>query len=196
MTRIPSHPARCCLLQLFLGTFKNPGMNRYCFLTLLLLGLASVTAEARVGETLKQCEERYGPVVERLPAKLADSDADACVFSKGGITVLIEFRNGLAWYVMFRMLDLLPTDTEALLKANLPPGGWSSAIKVNGEEYRLSGDRRWVARYFYGKKGGIGSLLIASRDFATAQHAAYVQKISEAVNQKQGSMAPKALDGF
>lgn len=171
-------------------------MNRYCFLTLLLLGLASVTAEARVGETLKQCEERYGPVVERLPAKLADSDADACVFSKGGITVLIEFRNGLAWYVMFRMLDLLPTDTEALLKANLPPGGWSSAIKVNGEEYRLSGDRRWVARYFYGKKGGIGSLLIASRDFATAQHAAYVQKISEAVNQKQGSMAPKALDGF
>lgn len=158
-------------------------MNRS--LPLLALGcmLSVSPAEARLGENLSQCESRYGPVIERRPASVKGGESDACVFSKSGITVLIEFKSGLAWRLLFRMSGMTATELETLLRANMPEGGWSSAIKHANQDFRLSADRRRIAVFTPGKERTteMSSLEIATRDYGSARRAQYQESVLTAI---------------
>lgn len=144
--------------------------------------LCVTSVHARLGETLAQCEARYGPVIEKRPASVKASDPDARVFSKSGITVLVEFKKGLAWRVVFRMSGMSAQELETLLRANMPEGGWSSALKYSEQEFRLSADHRRVAVFTPGKeRGELTSLEIASRDYGAARRADYQKLIDEAI---------------
>ena len=58
----------------------------------LFVLLLTTRASARLGETLDECVQRYGPMIEKRPAQLAVSDPDVMVFSKAGITIAIVCR--------------------------------------------------------------------------------------------------------
>ena len=169
------------------------------FLAPLVLGLmfSAGSVEARLGETIAQCEERYGPVVEKRPATVKESDPEACVFTKSGITAVVEFRGGIAWRIVFRMMEMTPIEAETLLKANMPDGGWGAALKVNGQDYRLSADRRRIAIYSPTKvRGEISTLEIASRDYGAANYAAYSTKVAEALGNVKERKTGQELKGF
>lgn len=169
------------------------------FIARLLLGwlLCATSVHARLGETLAQCEARYGPVIEKRPASVNASDPDACVFSKSGITVLVEFKKGLAWRVVFRMPGMSAQELETLLKANMPEGGWSSAMKYSEQEFRLSADHRRVAVFTPGKeRAELTSLEIASRDYGTARHADYQRRIDAAIGTIGSRKGGRRLSDF
>ena len=155
------------------------------------------TATARIGENLPQCVERYGPVIEKREARLEKSDPEACVFSKSGISVIIEFRAGIAWNIRYRSIDLIIAQVTELLKANMPEGGgWSAAYEVAGLQYRLATDRRTVAAYDPGKRGAIGTLEISSREFNAAWREIYGQKMEAVILSPTRKAGAKDLIGF
>lgn len=164
--------------------------------TTFVLGLQS--AEARLGETLAQCEERYGPVVEKRRASVKDSDPEACVFSKSGVTAIIEFHQGIAWRLVFRLQGMTAMDVDTLLRANLPDGGWGPALKFTGIDYRLSSDRRRIAVATPSKNSqSIGTLEIVSRDFSAARYLVYSSKVAEAITKgAQERKTVRELNGF
>lgn len=180
-----------------ISSLKIAAMNKKLSAVVLGLLLMAGSVEARLGETLAQCEERYGPVVEKRPASLKDSDPEACIFSKSGITTLVEFKGGIVWRIIFRMVGMTPTESETLLKANMPEGGWGQALKINGQDYRLSADRRRVAVYSPTKADGeITTLEIASRDYGVANYAAYSARVSAASGTIKERKGGSKLEGF
>ena len=171
------------------------------FRTLLLVAscslMSAVTSEARLGETIPQCVERYGPVIEKRAARLEKSDPEACVFSKAGISIIVEYRAGIAWNIRYRTMDLVVAQVTELLKANMPEGGgWSAAYEVAGVQYRLASDRGSSAAYDPGLRGGIGILEVSSRDFSKAWRELYGAKIDAAVLAPAVKAGTKDLKGF
>lgn len=120
-------------------------MKRLLLLAALHLGVFTTIAEARLGENMEQCMERYGPVIERRPATLAASDAEALVFSKSGVTVVVEMRQGRAWLITYRKGKMLAHEAEALVMANMADGTWSKPLKIAGGECRLLSDKSRLA---------------------------------------------------
>ena len=161
----------------------------------LICGVNSV--EARLGETIAQCEARYGPVVERRRAQMQESDSDACIFSKSGITTLVEFKKGVVWRIVFRMVGMTSVEASTLLKANMADGGWGPALKINGQEFRISPDRRRVSVHTPAiDKTDVPTLEIASREYGQAGYASYAAKVAEAVSQVKDNKARQDLKGF
>ncbi len=116
------------------------------FIRLIILFTALTgIARARLGETVEQCMERYGPVIEKRQRVLPQSDAETAVFSKSGVTVIVEFNKGTAWLITFRKPDLQNEEIDALLQANESKGNWSAPLKYGEGEYRLSGDQNRIA---------------------------------------------------
>lgn len=172
-------------------------MHRLLLLVSAFSSLLASTASARIGETIPQCVERYGPVIEKREARLEKSDPEACVFSKAGISIIIEFRAGIAWNIRYRSIDLIVAQVTELLKANMPEGGgWSAAYEVAGLQYRLATDRRTVAAYDPGKRGSIGTLEISSREFNSAWREVYGAKIESVILSPTRKAGAKDLIGF
>jgi hypothetical protein len=172
-------------------------MLRLLFLVTTLTFALSHTASARLGESLAQCIERYGPVVEKRPTRLTQSHPEACVFSKAGISIIIEFRDDIAWNIRYRTVDLIVAQVTELLKANMAEGGgWSAAYEVAGVQYRLATDRHSVAAYDPGKRGDIGILEISSSDFNTAWRALYAAQLDAVVLAPPHQAVTKDLKGF
>lgn len=165
-------------------------------ITAFTLLLAS-NASARIGETIQQCIERYGPVIEKRAARLEKSDPEACVFSKAGISVIVEYRAGIAWNIRYRSIDLIIAQVTELLKANMPEGGgWSEVYEVAGVQYRLASDRRAVAAYDPGKRGDVGILEISSREFNAAWREVYGAKIEAVILEPARKAGTRDLIGF
>ena len=176
---------------------QNEKMKSFPATVALCLLFGVVSAEARLGETLAQCIERYGPIEEKKPASVKESDPEACVFSKSGITALVEFKGGIAWRLVFRMIGMTAQETETLLKANMADGGWGPALKINGQDCRLSTDRRRIAILTpAADKADVPSLEIVSRDFAAASYATYSSKMAEIVGKAKGRGSDQNLKGF
>lgn len=172
-------------------------MKSPLFLVALLVLAWIVPAQARIGETIPECVERYGPVIEKRSARLAKSDPEACVFSKAGISIIIEYRAGIAWNIRYRTLDLIVNQVTELLKSNMPEGGgWSAAFEVAGVQYRLATDRRTVAAYNPGLRGEMGSLEISSREFNTAWREVYGAQLDAVVLAPQVKAGTRDLKGF
>lgn len=172
-------------------------MNRALLLIVIALLSSAIQSEARLGETIPQCIERYGPVIEKRSARLEKSDPESCVFSRNGISIIVEYRAGLAWNIRYRTIDLIIAQVTELLKANMPEdGGWSAAYEVAGVQYRLSTDRRSVAAYDPGKRGDLGILEISSRDFNKAWREVYGAKLDAVILEPLQKAGTKELKGF
>src|SRR5436190_21113899 len=107
---------------------------------LLLMTNMPIPASARVGETLDECVQRYGPMIEKRPARLAGSDPEVMLFSKAGITVAAEFRDGKAWHLTYRKLGLSTVEVDAIVMANSGGSLWGSPLKTRDKEYRMTDD--------------------------------------------------------
>ena len=93
--------------------------RRVVFFGLLAIGCVSglVDAEARLGETREECEERYGEVAEVYPAKLKGSDGEAVHYVKGYFHFFVEFKAGKAWVIKVWKRGLTKTERNELLAA-------------------------------------------------------------------------------
>ncbi len=146
----------------------------------LLVMLSSLAAQARLGETLAECEARYGPVVERRPAKQKESDKEACVFSKNGFAVVTEFRSGNVWKITYTKTGMEADELGTLLKANATEGGWSAPLKISAQEFRSSSNHERLAIYTPGKRPeATFTLVIATKSFAEANRADYETKLAK-----------------
>ena len=171
-------------------------MKRLLPLALVLLS-GLTTSFARIGETVEECVARYGPVVERLPAKIKESDPQSCVFSKSGITIIAEFKAGKAWQHTYRMAGLDEASVSKLLEAEAVDGGWSSPIKIGGQEFRSSADGKRIAVTTYGRKlSDVGTLVVAQKSFAEANREGYktlLDTVSEEVKRRAANQPLKGL---
>ena len=166
---------------------------------LWVLGFTFFTGSihARIGETVEECVARYGATVEKRPAKISQSDPEAHLFSKKGVSVWVEFRQGKAWKIGFRKLDMTELEHDALLRANMPAEGWGAALDINGKSCRRSLDGKCVALTTPARNSREPSLLeIASRDYAEANFVAYDLRVMEAKSEKKQNGTPAMLEGF
>jgi hypothetical protein len=107
------------------------------------LGLLSAwapLAQARLGETLEQCQVRYGSPTDRAPFSIAGSDAEAYLFRKGDVVVRIHFHKGKAWHLAYRE-KFSEADTTVFLQANLNGDEWRP---IDGEV--IQQQRFWMSR--------------------------------------------------
>ncbi|CAN5741084.1 hypothetical protein BH11VER1_BH11VER1_08840 [soil metagenome] len=169
-------------------------MKKGLFLTLLACSVW-LPIHARIGETLEQCVERYGPVMERRPSTLPGSEAELAVFSKSSITILAEFREGVVWQISFRKPGLSLAEADAILQANAS-GLWSVPLKINEQDYRLSLDKKRLLTMRTDKKGGTSEMVIMTRDCAAAVRSARESKTDKPRSSQEQKPASNPLPGF
>lgn len=161
---------------------------------LLLVLLVSLPAHARLGESVKECVSRYGEVIERLPAQTSGSDPEACVFSKGGITIYVEFKSEKAWKVVYRMPGLDAEAVKTLLSVEASTGNWSAPIKVGNQEVRISDDHERLAlRELTKRVEDTATFTFVTKAFATANRAEYEGKLSLVVDEVKRREANRPL---
>lgn len=144
--------------------------------------------QARLGETIAECETRYGPVVERVAPKLPESDKEACIFSKEGITITVEFRNGNAWRVNYRLQQAM---IEPILATIAPENGWAPAVTINGRQMMIAAvthDQVAMVVYPVRRKEDPADITVASRAYTKANRANYEAEIAalpDVIKQRQ-----------
>lgn len=151
--------------------------------------------QARVGETLEQCVERYGSVMERRKSTIAGSEAESVVFSKSAITIIMEFHEGIAWHVTFRKAGLLLGETESILQAN-GSGLWSVPLKINNQDYRISMDKKRLSTMSADKKGVINEMVIMTRECAAAIRSGREVRLSKTGVSNEKKQESNPLPGF
>jgi len=167
------------------------------FLGIILSVLFSSLAQARIGENVEQCEKRYGPTVERRPAIQATSDKEACVFSKDGVTIVVEYRNGTAWHVSYRLpVPML----DAVLAAIAPDGGWSAPVTIDQVDVRIASTARdQVASVTYpakNRRDDPANLVVCTRAYSKANRDDYQAKLAGISSVVKEREAAKPLKGF
>jgi len=154
-------------------------------------------AQARIGENVEQCEKRYGPTVERRAAIQASSDKEACVFSKDGVTIVVEYRNAAAWHVSYRLpVPML----DAVLAAIAPDGGWSPPIAIDQVDVRIASTARdQVASVIYppkNRRDDPANLVVCTRAYSKANRDDYQAKLAGITSVVKEREAAKPLKGF
>ncbi len=139
--------------------------------TCIFFAALSTTSWARIGESLAQCIDRYGPVIENRQSELPQSDPDAAVFSKNGLTVIVEFHNDKAWRIIFRKPKLSTTEVDALLSANSASESWSSPLRYGEREYRLCADKKRISITRFTKGNDIAQIEVILREYSDQLHA-------------------------
>jgi hypothetical protein len=168
-----------------------------CIPLAALLAFMMVTPTfARLGETLEECVQRYGPVIEKRAPVLTESDPEALVFTKSAITITVEFRQGKAWHVSFRKTPMSITEVEAILLANSANALWGLPLKTRDKDYRMSDDQSRLAVVNWDRKGLAGSLVVMSREFAQANRAQTVKRAQSGEGSGAAKAAGNPLPGF
>lgn len=113
--------------------------------------LHPITAHARLGETIAQCEARYGK------ASTIDKDGVTYFYAKPPMFICCKFVNGVCEVIMLAHLerDVLKTPTkmsaveiDALLEANGKGSTWNKrGVFVSGDEWQTA-DGLMVAVYY------------------------------------------------
>lgn len=147
-----------------------------------------------MGEAVEACQDRYGPIIERRASVLMASDPEALVFSKSGITVIVEFKDGVAWHVAFRHPKMDAVQVESLLLANSGSGVWSKGLKLAGMEYRLSADKLRLAAIEPSGRMYLAVNLM-TRDWIKANREEYLRRSPNPAG-PAGNPAANALPGF
>lgn len=98
--------------------------------------LMMLPAEARLGETVEECDSRYGAPVAEIPARLENASCRA--YSKDGVRVRVEFVANRAAFISFSSPGQQLAISQELLALNSGNLTWSSPVEFVG---RLS----WIA---------------------------------------------------
>jgi hypothetical protein len=165
------------------------------FQLVLLLCVLTSSARARLGETVEQCTERYGPLIEKRQPLLPQSDSETAVYSKSGVTIIVEFHKGTAWHITFRKPGLQNEEVEALLKANATKGNWSTPLLYGERDYRLSGDRNRIAVFSSAEKN-MTQLEIMLREYSDQRRANYVSSLQKPAPKEGSKPVANPLPGF
>jgi len=111
----------------------------------LLLLLPSTTF-ARIGETLTQCEARYGK------ADRTDKDTGVVYFLKGGFYIMVDFHQGKAEAVGYKKeqggKEMSDNEIETLLKANGEDKKWKRIESITIKQQWRTEDGLLVAVYY------------------------------------------------
>lgn len=155
---------------------------------------ATPSARARIGETLEQCAQRYGPVRDTLPSVVAESDPEAARFEFGTLSVMVHFQNGVAWHVSYAQTYLSDPDKFRLLKESVDSGEWEPRYGELLGNVHLWHHRetRMVACGINGKT--LHTLEVMSRPCAEAFGRARAKRIAQAVGQPAPVSTPAAAE--
>lgn len=134
----------------------------------LTLGTLSV-AHARLGHTLKQCIDRFGEPVRKIPSSLPGADEEACVFARDNIEFIYHFQDQRAWHIAITAKQLSPLQQKQFLEENtdannvwMPPlGEKSGTLRI----WITPGGHQWAALTEF---PGMMSLEIMTRKAAEA----------------------------
>jgi hypothetical protein len=128
---------------------------------------------------------------------MKDSDPEACVFSKGGISIIAEYKGGKAWMVLYRMAGMDEASVQTLLKVEAADSGWSAPIKLVNQEVRCSADHERLAILIQGKRlDDISSFKFVTKGFAKANREDYETKLAKIPEEVQRRQSGKPLLGL
>lgn len=153
---------------------------------------------ARLGETVEQCEARYGPIVERKEARLAESDKQSVIFSKEGVTITAEMQNGVVWCISYQMDELTDETANYFLKVNAPADGWGRAITIKGDSVYTTSTRSQYATYtpMIARVKQAGKVVVCSRGYAKANRSDYEARLLTIRDKLVEREKNAALKGF
>jgi len=145
---------------------KQGNFIKKSVLVLALVVTVIAGADARIGETVSQCKERYGDSLETLEPKVSESDEEALRFRKSGIDIRVEFKAGKAWSISFSKRGITDTERATLLKANSEGSLWSGPIDFGGRDYWISDIGKMIA--MQRKIGARQIVQVVTRDYVKA----------------------------
>lgn len=125
-------------------------MKKALLVACTIVLLASVSAYARIGETLEQCIERYGD-----PLK---NDSSNAMFSKAGVYVYAHFFEGKADMITFRKIEedvlerpveLSQTEINVLLSSNGQGHEWAKQNSPSMDSDWKTDDGKVLAHYTF-----------------------------------------------
>ena len=161
-----------------------------------LVSLASAgLSHAQLGATFDQANEKFGPVIEKRKATLPQCDPDAVVFSKDGITMIVEFRQGKASRLVFRKPVIETADVDRVLKENAN-GQWSQPLKYDDRQYRLSADGQTLAILLVDRKNQVLRLELLSKECVSAGFAQYMAQLQKPGSVETLRLKTNPLPGF
>ncbi len=181
---------------------SHPGLTTALVIAAAIWTAGTMTAGARIGESVEECQARYGPPVERRPPTLAASDPEMLVYSKSSITILVEFREGRAWSITFRRPSTMThAELDSLLAVNAGDKKWSQPVKIGGTgstpvtEFRLAEGRSLLATTHMDGKERPVALVVISQEFAEANRAQYLANLAR-FNATPDAGSSRTLPGF
>jgi len=119
-------------------------------IAVILIAVTIVQADARIGETLEQCIERYGGRVDK------SSPGKGVGFVKGGFVIAVQFYEGKADTLAFckverdalgKAKEMSNNEISQLLQANSGDRKWKEINQIPLERYWLTEDAQLVASY-------------------------------------------------
>ena len=145
-------------------------------ISILLILVSTAGAFARLGETLEQCQERYGPIVEEQKSKDASPLDRAFVFMKNEFKVTVRLLNEKVGWILYTSRKPIFRETiDGLLDNNSEGSKWTtdetatkqeqSAVMRKDIVYKRE-DRGAEAKYQ--EIGSYNGLLIMSSAFRKA----------------------------
>jgi hypothetical protein len=114
------------------------------------LSIGCAVTQARIGETDKQCEERYGKPIE------TEKGQSWQVYQKADLFLLAHFHEGVCDSIMFRKVEatadgtakeLSENERELLLKANGGRNEWKTVERKGVTVILQTDDGRLQAQY-------------------------------------------------
>lgn len=124
--------------------------------------------EARVEETIDECEQRYGKPLVAYPDGMR-------MYKKGGVLLGVWFRSGVAWQIIYKKDDhsrLTKSEKDAILSVY---GNWGRPT------LNAKGLRTWhlSKRGLVAKEDFAGTLYVANAAEARRQDADDRQRLQE-----------------
>ena len=130
------------------------------------LSLLATSADARVGETVKQVEARYG---KPQTVYIDRPDLRKAFYGYRGFGIIVYFTGGVSKRESFGRANLpkLPPETvNELLKLSARPGTtWQPILKEHDDYYWVSSDKKVIAQF--AAPGTI--FLVQERHFKSSQ---------------------------
>jgi hypothetical protein len=147
-------------------------------------------AQARLGETLAQCSERYGQTRATLPASVAESDPEAARFEQGPLGIIVHFKDGVAWHISYAQGHLSDLDKDRLLKENAPTGEWQPRFgELLGNVFLWQNRQAGIIACGINRKS-LNSLEVMTRACADAFGRARTQRIEAATTRSDSGTRP------
>ncbi len=112
-------------------------------LATIISAAALAAADARLGESASQCDERYGEPTGELPARLKLSDNAKAVryfVESLEIEVTVEFRSGKAWMVTYAAKHLGKAKAKELLTEVAPGVKWGEDEFLGTDHFHAEDD--------------------------------------------------------